>query len=237
VAAHHAEGGKVADSKNDEFAHELAEGNEQHAGKRWSERLIEIVEVIALATVAIATAWSGFQAAKWDGHQSTDYGLASKYRFEADANSTHGGQTLIADQSIFTAWLQAHEPGQAKLQTMLVKRFTPEYAAAFRLWLVTDPFNNPSAPPGPAYMPQYRNPLLEKAEQLNAQASATFDEGTAARDTAEKYVRDTVLFASVLFLVAVAQRFQVRGVRIATNVIASCLLVFTVISVALLPRL
>ena len=120
---------------------------------------------------------------------------------------------------------------------MLAKRFTADYAAAFRLWLKTDPFNDPSAPPGPAFMPQYRNPLLEKAKQLNANASATFNKGTASRGTAEKYVRDTVLFASVLFLVAVAQRFKMRGARAATNAIALCLLVFTAVSVALLPRL
>lgn len=37
------------------------------------------------------------------------------------------------------------------------------------------------------------------------------NDGTAARDTAERYLRDTVLFASVLFLVAIAQRFKVRS--------------------------
>ena len=34
--------------------------------------------------------------------------------------------------------------------------------------------------------------------------AATFSQGTAARDTAERYLRDTVLFASVLFLVEIA---------------------------------
>jgi hypothetical protein len=43
-----------------------------------------------------------------------------------------------------------------------------------------------------------------EADRLNAEASRMFDEGTAARETADKYVRDTVLFASVLFLVAIA---------------------------------
>ena len=62
-------------------------------------------------------------------------------------------------------------------------------------------------------MPQYRNPQLEEARRLNDQASATFAEGTAARETADRYVRVTVLFALVLFLIAVGQRFRVRGVR------------------------
>ncbi len=51
---------------------------------RWDE-LIEVVEVVVLALVAIATAWSGYQAAKWDGQQSVLYGTASTDRFEANA--------------------------------------------------------------------------------------------------------------------------------------------------------
>jgi hypothetical protein len=59
-------------------------------------------------------------------------------------------------------------------------------------------------------MTQYCNPRLEEAQRLNTRASATFDEGTEARETADRYVRVTVLFALVLFLVAVGQRFRVR---------------------------
>ena len=86
-------------------------------------------------------------------------------------------------------------------------------------------------------MPQYRNPLLVEAERLDTEASTSFEEGTAARETADKYVRDTVLLATVLFLVAVAQRFQVRGVRLATNLVATGLLVFALVSVLVLPKL
>ena len=81
-------------------------------------------------------------------------------------------------------------------------------------------------------MPQYRNPSFESAARLNALASATFNQGTAARDTAERYVRDTVLFASVLFLVAIAQRFKVRSVRIATTTVAFGLAAYTTVAVA-----
>lgn len=86
-------------------------------------------------------------------------------------------------------------------------------------------------------MPQYRNPSFESADRLNALASATFDQGTGARDTAERYVRDTVLFASVLFLVAIAQRFKVRSVRVTTTTIAFGLAAYTTFAVATLPRI
>ncbi len=117
------------------------------------------------------------------------------------------------------------------------RRFTPDYRAAFDAWLETDPFTNEQAPAGPAYMPGYVNPDMAEATQRNAEASHAFDEGTEARETGEKYVRNTVLFASVLFLVALAQRQRARGARLAANCIAVGLLVFTMVSVVTLPRL
>ena len=204
--------------------------------QRW-EKVLEIVEVSVLAIVAIATAYSGYQGTQWGGEQARLYGLASTTRFEAEAASTLGGQQLVADSGFFTAWLQAHAAGDAKLASMLAARFTPEYEAAFQDWLATDPFTNPDAPPGPGFMPGFANPSMTKAAQLNDQASAYFAAGTIARETANKYIRQTVLFASVLFLVAIAQRFRLRGVRIAANALAFAVLVYTLYGVERLPRI
>src|SRR5262249_57891819 len=64
-------------SHNVELSHKFVEHDQEtRRPKRWSERVIEIVEVAVLATVAIATAWSGYQAARWDGHQAFLYGQA-----------------------------------------------------------------------------------------------------------------------------------------------------------------
>jgi hypothetical protein len=204
--------------------------------KRW-EKVVEIAEVSVLAIVAIASAYSGYQGTKWGGEQARLYGLASTTRFEAEAASTLGGQQLVADSGFFTAWLQSHAAGDAKLETMIAARFTPEYADAFQAWLATDPFTNPDAPAGPAYMPGFANPLMTKAAQLNDQASVYFATGTTARETANKYIRQTVLFASVLFLVAIAQRFRLRGVRIAANALALALLLYALYGVERLARI
>jgi hypothetical protein len=217
-------------------AGETAAGEKQRQRKRRWETLVEIVEVLVLAIVAVATSYSGYMAARWDGRQALLYGHASTDRFRADAASTRGGQELVADASIFTAYLQAHSAGNTKLATQYMRRFTPDYRTAFNAWLKTAPFTNPSAPAGPADMPQYLNPLLENATHLNATASATFEEGSIARDNAEAYLRDTVLFATVLFVVAIAQRFKVRSVRVTTTVIALALAAYTVAEMLTLPR-
>ncbi len=227
----------MPEGMNVEVAHKLSEQEISGAHRgRWHE-LLEVVEVAILAIVAVATAWSGLQAAKWDGRQSLLYGQATRDRFQAEAASTLAGLQLSADASMFTGWLQARAAGDTQLQAIYVRRFTPDYRDAYEAWLKTDPFVNPAAPPGPAAMPSYHNPNQDAANRLNAAAAATFDQGTTARENADRYVRDTVLFASVLFLVAVAQRFKAIRARIAIGVIAFGLLTFVIISVAQLPRL
>jgi hypothetical protein len=229
----------MPEGANVEIAHHLTEGghgsNAASPPHRW-HRVIEFGEVAILAIVAVATAWAGFQATEWDARQSFLYGESSRDRFEADAASSLAGQQLSADSAIFTAWLQAHSAGDTVLESEMVRRFTPDYRTAFDAWVALDPFANASAPPGPATMPEYRNPHKEKADALNADASRKFDEGTEARETGSRYVRATVLFASVLFLVALGQRFKGHSARLAVNAIAALVLVFTIVTVAGLPR-
>jgi hypothetical protein len=77
---------------------------------------------------------------------------------------------------------------------------------------------------------------MEQADKLNEHAVTLEEAGTEARHTAEEYVRATVLFALVLFLVAVGQRFRLRGVRMATIVMAAALFAYSLYNIANLPR-
>jgi hypothetical protein len=221
---------------NVEVAHKLTEKEEAERRKHRWEEVAEIIAVIVLAFAAIATAWSGFQASEWDDRRALLYGQATTQRFEASAASTLGGQQLVSDSAMFNSWVEARAAKNAELEMGFVRRFTPGYREAFDEWLKTDPFNNPSAPPGPAFMPGYRNQSLEKADQLNTEAAKLFTDGTDAGETAVKYVRLTVLFALVLFLIAAGQRFRQRPVRTSANVLAVCLLLYTLSYLIILPR-
>jgi hypothetical protein len=224
----------MPEQMNVEVAHKLSEREDARVRRRWEEA-IEILEVVLLALAAIATAWSGYQAAKGDGKQSVLYSDASVDRVQANTAATLGQQRLAADGAMFSAWLEARAANNPQLQAMLERRFSPEYRTAFAAWLDTEPFTNPDAPPGPGYLPEYHNPQFEQAEKLNEQAATLEEAGTEARHTAEEYVRATVLFALVLFLVAVGQRFRLRGVRIATIAIALGLFSYGLFQIATLP--
>jgi len=224
---------------NVEVAHKLSEGpdrDESPKRRHWTE-FAEILEVIVLALVAIATAWSGYQAARWDGRQAYLYGTASRIRIEADEALTLGGQQKLLDVTTFNTWIEAQRSGDDQLAALYVRRFSPAFKVAFDAWVATDPAHTPEAPPGPSFMPEYVNPGTEKGEELNGEASATFDEGTEARENADRYVRQTVLLATVLFLVAVAQRFRYRMVRMTAAGIAVAVLILAVSGIVTLPRI
>jgi hypothetical protein len=225
---------------NIEFAHELSHGHD-HAGphltrERW-HTIVEVLEVIVLAIVAVATAYSGFQAAKWDAEEAHRYGESSTLYTRAATERTAGVQVLAADAATFTAWLQAHDDNKPELQEDLEHRFSPDYNVAFDAWLKTDPFSSDDAPVGPAAMREYHNRLAEQADETTREADRIFDSGHDAAHEAENYVRNTVLFAMVLFLVAMAQRFTRRATRISMNAVAGLILVLVLISLLRLPRI
>jgi hypothetical protein len=142
---------------NIEIAHKLNEAEEHgsHQKSKWIE-VLEIAEAIILAMVAIATAWSGYQAAKWDGRQDELYEQSTKLRVQAQGLATRGGQEQIYDASTVVEWVKAESAGNKKLAGLFERRFRPEVRPAFEAWKKLDPVNNPDAPPGVLMMKEYR---------------------------------------------------------------------------------
>ena len=223
-------------TSNIELAHHVHERQPAwHEGRHGT--LLEIGEAVLLAIVAVATAWSGYQAALWDGESSRLYSTSSRIRINASQDATRGGQQQLYDGLTFDFWLQAKLSGAEQLARSFQKRFRLEYRPAFRAWLATDPLTNPNAPAGPIFMRQYHNALLEQSGERDEQASAAFDRAVHARETGDKYIRITVLLATVLFLIAVSQRFRVLKVRVALVVVALVLLGIAVGSILTYARL
>jgi hypothetical protein len=219
---------------NIEVAQHLSEHKEHE--QSLAHELLEIAEAVVLAIVAVATAWSGYQAALWTGHQAELYGLASRCRVEAEGAATTANQERLYNASTVVEWLKAEAGGQKKLADLFERRFLPEFRPAFESWKKTDPLNNPDAPAGPFFMPEYRSAKTEEAAKLNNQATETFEQGNRARQRSDDYVRVTVMLATVLLLTAISQRFKTRSVRVGLAVVAALLLCLPIYRILTLPR-
>ncbi len=230
----------MPDDMNTEIARALNEraideADEQEPRENRHEKVVEILEAVLLAVVAIATAWSGYQAAKWDGENAREYAIATKDRAVANRAWTLGGQQRLFDSTNFSTWLQARTDGQPQLAALYARRFSPEYAVAFHAWIRAGGLTDPKAPPGPSFMPQYHNSGWQRAARLDRTASAMFTAGTEARHHGEDFVRTTVIFATVLFLVAVGQRFRMPTARRGLIVVSLGLLAFALYLVLSYP--
>ena len=210
--------------------HDASLGSAADGRHRLRHGLIEIFEAILLALVALTTAWSGYQAARWDGESARSYATSSRVRAESVQASLSSGQTVLYNTNLINAWFQSEQAGDEEYSDFLVRRMTPEYRVAFEAWVKTDPIHNVKAPPGPRYMPEYKDPLAEQAAALDEEATVAFEHGVTSREHGEEYVRLTVILAAVLFLVALGQRFKIRGVRIAVNITASAFLVYAIVT-------
>jgi hypothetical protein len=199
------------------------------------DRAVAIAEAVMLAVVAVLAAYSGYAAAKWGTRSSVSLASASTARTKANQAHIEALQIRTLDSVAFNAWFTAFTAGDPGDQRLAERRLRPGYRPAFHAWRATDPAHNPNAPPGPGYMPQYRIPQDATARLYDAKADAQFARGSDAGDTSDKYIRDTVFLATVLFLVGIASHFQVRPARLGLIGVAAAMLVFSVVQLITLP--
>jgi hypothetical protein len=209
--------------------------NDQSTQARFE--IIEIIEAVILALVAVATAWSGYQAAQWAGRRAEGYAKASRLRVTAEGLATLAGQERIYDGDTFNSWLAAKLDGKEKEAEFLERRFRDEYKPAFTAWMKTDPFNNPQAAAGPIFMPEYHDAKHEQFLSISKQAADIADQGTKSGEIGDQYVRITVLLATVLLITAIGQRFHFRSVRIVFMILAWLLLCLPLWQLLALPRI
>ncbi len=195
----------------------------------------EIISAAMMALVAVATAWSGYQSARWSGVQSTDYSAASAKRIAAGVAGLRAGQAGLLDVLIFNDWLNATLAGNAKQAGLDEKRFRPDFAVAFNNWLKTDPLNNPAAPASPLLMPGYQEPNDAVAQRIDSEASSLFTAGLGANQQSDDYVLTTVVLASVLFFIALSQRFENFRIRLSLDGMALLMLIAALYRLWLFP--
>jgi hypothetical protein len=221
-----------------EAAHQRAEkeGGHSESEDRHSQ-IVQICEAVLLALVTITAAWAGFSAAKWGTASRVDIARASTLGNLATRDDLTANTLRNFDASTFNAWFIAFTLNSPQKEAIAVRRFRPQFLVAFNAWMATNPLNNPHAPPGPTYMPQYQLPAQTQANMYDNEAAAEFQAGNSAATTDDDYVRITVFLAAVLFLVGIGSSFKLRGVRYALVAFGSVLLIISIVLIVQQPGL
>jgi hypothetical protein len=173
---------------------------------------VEFVVTVLLAVAAVATAWSTYQSARWRGQQAAESSKATAAHIASSEASTRAGQLTQVDIATFIQWIDSNVAGERTLAQFYRQRFRGEFRPAFAAWLATSPRTNPTAPPSPFAMRQYRVAERVRSERLNTAAGEHADAAEEANQRSGDYVLAVVLFAVALFFAGVATKLQsLRG--------------------------
>jgi hypothetical protein len=215
--------------------HEFTEG--EGGGSTRNERVLELVATLLLAIATLGIAWSGYQGARWNGHQAQEYAQANTARSLSNRSSTAASQDRTQDLLNFNRWLEVTTDGNAELADFYQRRFRPEFVPAFEAWMAGDPLHNPDVESSPLRMPQYQLANLVKANRLEKEGDEHFEKGKDATENTDSYVFTTVFFAAVLFFAGISMRFVWQRMRVVVLVLGTVFLAYAIVQVARLPIL
>jgi hypothetical protein len=196
---------------------------------------IEIIATVLLAFAAVATAWSSYQATRWNGEQAKAASRSNALRAYATQAATRADSLTEVDVATFIQWIDANATGDDELASFYLDRFRPEFRSAFDAWIATDPFTAADAPPTPFAMEEYQLEDAAEAERLNAEAEAFSAAVRRNVQRAGNYVLGVVLFAVALFFAGMSTKLSSACTRLAMLGIGCIIFVGAVAWLATFP--
>jgi hypothetical protein len=174
---------------------------------------VEVGAAVLLAVAAVATAWSSYQATRWNGEQAKTSARVNKTRIDAARVSDLANAQQQVDVETFMQWVDSFARGETELVTFYRERFRPEFKPAFNAWVATKPLKTKGAPLTPFAMPQYRLAARTEAHRLDETAEKLSAQVRRNIQRASNYVLGVVLFAVALFFAGISTKLTATGVR------------------------
>ena len=174
---------------------------------------VEIVATLLLALAAVATAWSSYQASRWNGEQAKAASRTNGIRIQAARAAGLAAAQTQVDVATFVQWVNADRSKDEALADFYRDRFRKEFRPAFAAWEATRPLENPDAPPTPFAMPEYRRAATADAERLDQAAEASSAAVARNIQRATNYVLGVVLFSVSLFFAGMSAKLGSPAAR------------------------
>jgi hypothetical protein len=196
---------------------------------------VEIGATVLLALAAVATAWSSYQATRWNGEQAKTSSRVNKARIEAARASDLANAQQQIDVATFMQWVDAYARGETELLNFYRERFREEFRPAFDAWLATKPLQTEGAPLTPFAMPEYRLAAKAEAGRLDRSAEELSAQVRRNIQRASNYVLGVVLFAVALFFAGMSTKLSASGLRKTMLVVGYVVFVGTAVWIATSP--
>ncbi len=114
-------------------------GGSVSAGSPSAEGRLDILATVLLALATVATAWSGYQASRWNGEQAKAFSRASALRIESAKTADLANSQTQIDVATFIQWVDAYALEEEELVDFYLERFRAEFKPAVNAWIATRP--------------------------------------------------------------------------------------------------
>ncbi|HEY2372266.1 MAG TPA: hypothetical protein VGH82_06925 [Gaiellaceae bacterium] len=196
---------------------------------------VEILATALLALAAVATAWSSYQASRWNGEQAKAFSRSNTARIESTRASGLADSQSQIDVATFTQWANAYALRETMLADFYFHRFRAEFKPAVEAWIATRPLHNPAAPLTPFAMPQYKLAARAEADRLQAEADAYSAAGRTDVQRATNYVLAVVMFAVALFFAGMTTKLRARRLQLVLLGLGAAIFIGAVVWLATQP--
>jgi len=176
---------------------------------------IELAAAVLLAVAAVTTAWSSYQASRWNGEQAKTASAVNKTRIAAARSADLASSQTQVDIATFIQWVDAYATKQSELVRFYRQRFRAEFKPAFDAWVATRPLKTAGAPPTPFAMPQYRLAAAAEAGRLDVEAELLAADVRRYIQRSSNYVLGVVLCAVALFFAGISTKLASPRLRVA----------------------
>ena len=199
------------------------------------KRRIELSSAALMAVATIATAWCGYQSARWNGERADHAALASMAGVRTAKFTNLVGQKISFHAQLFAQWASAISAKNTALADFLLQRFPEPLKTATTAWQATNPLTNPEAPPTPLSMPEYALTETTEAALSEETALKEYDLANRADDMADRYLIFTIIYASVLFFAGISGKFGWQALDVTMLVVAGLALLIGLLIMFTIP--
>jgi hypothetical protein len=195
---------------------------------------LEVIFLVLLLVTTVCSTFCAYQANHWSSIQGRKYQEATSLRTESVRAYNDANTHVLIDLSAFLAWIDAMVMNDTVRAGGIADRFTPEFKPAFAAWadLVRGQPGGTIPPGTPFLLPEYRLDSRVQGVLLEENATAAFHEALAAGGVSSSYVLNTLIYAIVLFLCGVGERWKTPQLQ--KVILVAALLLFSYATVMLL---
>ena len=216
-AAHHRRGDRDAEAGIDDrrlpvrrrWAAAVSSGDVEAGTDR-----LEIVATVLLALATVATAWSGYQASRWNGEQAKAFSRAQRRTDRVDARVVARRRADADRRRHVHPVGRRVRPRRDDACRLLLQALPRRVQARGRRLDRDKPLKSPNAPLTPFAMPQYKLEAQAEADRLEADAEAWSAQARSNVQRATNYVLAVVLFAATLFFAGMSTKLRSPRLRV-----------------------